>query len=142
MALKTNLHRNYATDSKKEEEGVWKEFDGGIKLKLRRLSSKASQDARKEAEKPYTSQLREKEPDTEILEKVFIQQLARGVIVDWEGVQDEDGKEIPFTPDLGVELLSDEALKDFRGEVIGFAISRDTFKAEANKDAVGNSKAS
>ncbi|MEQ8308002.1 MAG: hypothetical protein RIA09_15705 [Hoeflea sp.] len=140
MALKTNLHRNYAVDSKKEEEGVWKEFDGGIKLKLRRLSSKASQDARREAEKPYTSQLRDKEPDPDILEKVFIQQLAHGVIVDWEGIEDDDGKPVEFTPALAVELLSDEALKDFRGEVIGFAISRDTFRAASNEDAVGNSK--
>ncbi|MBB5277785.1 hypothetical protein HNR26_003874 [Rhizobium rosettiformans] len=137
MALKTNLHKNYATSSDKEENGTWQEFEGGIRLKIRRLNSQASLDARKEAEKPYTSQLRQKNPPTDILEKVLITQLAFGVIADWEGIEGEEGP-IPYSGETAFELLSDESLKDFRGEVLSFALNKDAFRAEDVKEALGN----
>jgi len=137
MALKTNLHRNYATDSDKEENGSWKNFDGGIRLKIRRLNSQASLNARREAEKPYASQLREKNPPNDILEKVLIAQLAFGVIADWEGIEGDEGP-LPYSGETAFELLSDESLKDFRGEVLSVALNKDAFRLEEVEDAVGN----
>lgn len=137
MVLKTNLHKNYATDSGKEENGTWQEFEGGIRLKLRRLNSQTALDARKEAEKPYTSQLRQKNPPSDILEKVLIAQLAFGVIADWEGIEGEDGP-IPYSGEVAFELLSDESLKDFRGEILTISLNKDTFRAEDVQGAVGN----
>ncbi|MDX0267609.1 hypothetical protein GOC13_07165 [Sinorhizobium meliloti] len=137
MVLKTNLHKNYATDSGKEENGTWQDFDGGIRLKIRRLSSQASMDARKEAEKPYTSQLRSKNPPSDILEKVLIAQLAFGVIADWEGIGGEDGP-IPYSGDVAFEILSDEELRDFRGEVLSFALNKDSFRKADVEAALGN----
>lgn len=137
MALKTNLHKNYATSSDKEENGTWQEFEGGIRLKIRRLNSQASLDARKEAEKPYTSQLRQKNPPADILEKVLVAQLAFGVIADWEGIEGDEGP-IPYSGETAFELLSDESLKDFRGEVLSFSLNKDAFRAEDVKEALGN----
>lgn len=138
MAIKTNLQRNHATDPNKQEQGSWIDIDDEISIKVRRLNSDASRKARQEAEKPYTSQLREKNPPADILEKVFVEQLARGVIADWKGIQDEEGNEIPYSGDVAVELLSDEGLADFRSEILQAAMDKKTFKLEADKAALGN----
>lgn len=94
-------------------------------------------DARKEAEKPFASQLRSKNPPNDILEKVLITQLAFGVIADWEGIEGEDGP-IPYSGEVAFEILSDEELRDFRGEVLSFALNKDSFRKADVEAALGN----
>lgn len=141
MAIKTSLQKHNAIDISKEEAGVWHDFNGDIKLRIRRLSSKLSQDARREAEKPYAAQLRAKGTDEEkqkIYDAILAQQLARGVIADWEGVTDEDGKEIPYSGDIAADIISGPEMKDFRLEVLNLAMDKDSYRAEIIEGAVGN----
>ena len=77
MAIKTNLQKHNAIDTSKEETGVWHDFAGDIKLRIRRLSSKISQNARKEAEKPYAAQLRLKEVPPEVYDSILVQRATQ-----------------------------------------------------------------
>lgn len=138
MALKTNLRKQFKTDKDKEENGIWVDFENGIRIRVRRLSSQASLNARKEAEKPYVVKVRSGKISDEIAEEIAIQQLARGVIADWEGITDENDEAVPYTPDAAYEILKDDDLKEFRAELIQISLDRDTFKADADKDALGN----
>ena len=72
MAIKTSLQKHNAVDTSKEELGVWHPFDGDIEIRIRRLSSKISQNARKEAEKPHAAALRMKETPPEVYDQILI----------------------------------------------------------------------
>lgn len=138
MAIKTNLQKHNSVDTSKEETGVWHSFDGDIEVRIRRLSSKISQNARKEAEKPYAAQLRLKETPQDVYDKILIQQIARGVISDWKGVEDEDGNAIPYSGDVAVEVISGDEMKDFRLEVLNLSMTKDAYRTEVVEEAVGN----
>lgn len=149
-----NLYKQFKTDENLEEQGIWVDFEGGVSIRIRRLSSQASVDARSEASKPYTTQIRRGALPDEVAEKIAIQQLARGVVADWKGIQkrledeagkpvlDEDGKvqwvDIPYTAEAAVEILSDENLEEFRGEIFQIAMNRDAFKSQDDDEALGN----
>ena len=138
MAIKTSLQKYNAVDTSKEELGVWHSFDGDIEIRIRRLSSKISQNARKEAEKPHAAALRTKETPPEVYDQILIQQIARGVISDWKGVTDEEGNEIPYSGDIAVEIISGDEMKDFRLEVLNLSMTKEAYRAEVVEAAVGN----
>jgi hypothetical protein len=50
----------------------------------------------------------------EIQEAVDIRLLHETVLVDWHGVEDDDGEPLPFDPDLAEDLLSDPETAVFR----------------------------
>jgi len=139
MGLKTNLLKQYKTDKDKTEQGVWVDFENGISIRIRRLSSQASINARREAEKTIVSSLRNGKLSDEQNEEIAVHQLARGVIADWKGVTGDDGTEIPYSGDAAYEILKDEDLAEFRVEILQISLNRDSFKADADKDGLGNS---
>lgn len=132
----------YATNKSQEEEGVWVDFGDGIKVKLRRMNSKYSREIRAKLEKPYASQFRGREYPMEIQENLFIMQLAKAIIVEWEGVPDaEDPKKMaPNSEDSRLAVL--KAYPDFREEVAAASMERATFQEITTKEAEKNSKTS
>lgn len=139
MKIKTNLHRQYQISADLEEQGFWYPATDEISIRIRRLSSKPSLDARKEAEKPYTSQLRANKAPEEVLEEIANKQLAYGVISDWKGVTDDEGNEVPYSGDTAYAILSDPEMKEFGADLFQQAFARDNFKAANNEEAVKNS---
>lgn len=138
--FKTNLHANYQVDTDREENGFWYQATDTIRIKIRRISSKKSADARKEAEKPYTSQLRNNTTlPSAILEEIAAKQLAFGIIADWEGIIDtETSTAIPYSGETAFAIMSDPEMKDFAGEIFQQAMARDNFKRLENEEASKN----
>ncbi len=135
---KTSLHKAYAVDTSKEENGVWQDFDEDISVCIRRLNSEASSKARDEAEKPHRINARNKALSEETMEDIATRQLAYGVIADWKGIKDEDGNEIPYSGEQAYEFLSDPELKDFRIFIFQFAADRVAYKKTLDEDSVKN----
>lgn len=149
-----NLAKQFKTDETREEQGIWVDFEGGVSIRIRRLSSQASIDARTEASKPYTTQIRRGALPDDVAEKIAIQQLARGVIADWKGItkrvedadgnpiKGEDGKvqweDVPYSVDAAVTILSDPDLEEFRGEIFQISMNRDAYKSQDDEEALGN----
>lgn len=130
------LYKRFKTDETKEEQGVWVNFGDGIKVKVRRFKSKASQDARKKLEEPFTAEIRRGPLDEKIAEDLLIRQMAMAIVVDWQGVTSEDGKELPCTFENKYEIL--KALPEFRDEIAAIAIDRDSFKASLQEEGEKN----
>ncbi len=132
----------YATDSSKEENGVWQEWDDEVSFCIRRISSDKSQKAREEAEKPHKIKARNGTLSDDTNQEIAIYQLAYGVLADWKGLADvaEDGTvtEIPFSPAKALEILSDDQYKDVRNFILQTSLDRDLYKKEADKVALGN----
>ena len=134
----------YATDTQAQESGQWVDFGDGIRVKVRRLNSKHSQETRRKLEKPYAATYRNREMPASLQEELMIKQLALSIIVDWEGVDDPDhrpteGEEqrmLPFTVDNAKRMMSQ--FSDFRDDIMTAAMEKATFQKAAREEAEGN----
>lgn len=131
----TTFYARYKTDKKLEEEGQWVDFGDGVKVKVARLNSERSIAARRKLEKPY-SKIRGSIPES-IQEEILTKQVAEAVIIAWEGVTDERGKEIECTYENKVKILNE--FKDFRFDVVTASVEAETFKAQQIEEISKNS---
>lgn len=128
------------TDDAASENGRW--FTDifapgdGISVKLRRLQSKKSANYRSLLMKKYQRYSKGGEYPPEIEERMLIEQMAGCIIVDWNGILDRDGKEIPFSQNAALLLAKHQ---DFRVPLVQRAMSADNFRVEARKEVEGNS---
>ena len=76
----SKLWQRFATNEDTEENGVWVNFGDGIRVKVRRLKSRKSQEVRKELDKPFTNEIRRGSLDTKTAEDLLVKQIASGVI--------------------------------------------------------------
>lgn len=135
---KTSIFDLYETDDNAEEDGKWfSEFGPEIQLKLRRFSSAKSRKVRDSLFKgPLKVYKTAEKIPTSLSEELTARHLAEGIVVDWKGVYDRDGNEIPFSPDRAADLFL--KLKDFATEVILVAVNMDNFRKEKVDEIVGN----
>lgn len=131
----SKFYDRYKTDKKLEEEGQWVDFGDGVKVKVARLNSERSLAVRRKLEKPY-SKIRGSIPE-DIQEEILTKQVAEAIIIAWEGVSDENGKEIECTYENKVKILKD--FKDFRFDVVTASVEAETFKAKQNEEVLKNS---
>lgn len=141
MAVSPLLTR-FSNDTSKEEAGVWTDFGDGIRVKIRRIRSKKSQDVRKELDQPHVGDIRRGALPDNIAEDLLLKQTAAGVIADWEGIdfgnhaKDFDLPEgsIPYTPENAYKVL--KALPELRDEILQVSMSAESFRKVFLEDQV------
>jgi len=135
------------TDTAAEEEGRWFLNIYGdktnIDVKLRRMTSKRSLEARRRLDKGYKKHIKNGVCPDHVLEKILIEQLAEAVLVDWKGIkvpETVDGKrvavELPYSKEAAKMLL--EKLPNFRLAIIMMSQDIDNFRIEDREDTVKN----
>jgi hypothetical protein len=127
----------YTTNKEAEEEGVWVDLGDGIEIKVRRIKSPTSRKVLRQLQAPYehmrrTGRSLPESVETEITRKW----AAHGLLVDWKGVGDKDGKNLPFSPDNALKVLQE--FDDFADDVAYFAREVETFRAKSLEDAAKN----
>ena len=132
----------YNTDRNLEEGGVWVDFGDGLKVKIRRLTSKHSRETRRKLEKPYAAQFRNRDMPDSLQEELLNKQVAKSVVIDWEGVVNPEKPEekLPCTEDNVLMMV--QKFPEFRDDILTAAMERTTFEKEMRKDAEKNSKSS
>ena len=73
----------------------------------------------------------------EINEKIAVEQMANGVLVDWKNIFDDDGKEMPYSVATCKSLLA--KLPELRLAIAGASLDMDNFRTETRNDVLGNS---
>lgn len=136
------LSRHYAYDEDRAEEGVWVPFKGDVEFKLRHFGSRKSRDVREDLERPHVAAIKRDAASEELMEELAIEQLARAIIVDWKGVKDMEGNDIPCTYDNRKALVSDKSMKALVAEIIQVAIDNETFNAGLDEELEKNSETS
>lgn len=131
-------------DSDAVENGKWFSGDeiwgpklGHVRIKLRRMTSKASQKVRRDLELKYAKYQDNKGgyPE-EIDQRMLNEQMAHAIIVDWKNIIDKDGKLIPYSREAAYMLC--QKLPDFRGPLVAKAIAVDNFRNEEQQKLEGN----
>lgn len=132
------LKRNTAAD----KDGQWvtdiPQMDD-LKLRVRGLSSPFVMECRARKERKITRAERERDgtlkPDVSI--RIFSEVLHEAVLLDWENLRD-DGKQIPYDPQLAQQLISSAETSPFREAVVWAAQVVEREEAEIKEDLAKN----
>jgi hypothetical protein len=135
------IYQHYATDEQAEIDGVWVELGEGARIKVARVGNPSYEKVLRQLKKPYRNITRAGgEIPREALDKITIEATAEALLLDWQGLDDEDGTAIPYSKEAAKRLLGE--LKDFRETVVRLALEAETFRAEALEAAAKNSESS
>ena len=131
-----------ATDVKKENEGVWHDYDGGLRLKIARLNNEDHQQFMLEQRRKLNQSQRfgvGGEISKAELKRLTIEGMALHILVGWECMV-EDGKTLAYSLEEAVRIIT-KYPKFFR-LVEEEAMDDANFKIESDADELGNSESS
>lgn len=128
-----------AIDSERESEGVWVDYEAGIKLKIARMNNPDYERRMKRRSKFFQVKYRRGQtPDPEELNPLINDAMAHHILVDWKDVEDDDGKPLPYSPAKALEIFEDPKYADFRSFVLQVSQEQELFRKEEVEDAAGN----
>jgi hypothetical protein len=126
----------YATDDKKENEGVEIPLGGGASMTVARMPNEKYSKILVERHEANQEMMRglPKEQADKLDRDTFITILADTVLLDFKGISFK-GKALKYTRDNAIKLLQ---IKDFRVKVITEAQNLDNFRVKLDGDDAGN----
>jgi hypothetical protein len=122
-------------DKKAEVEGIWQNIGDGVSVKVARIGSTEYQKEFQRISKPHKRAIRRGVLNDDVAEKLLIKVMAKTVLLDWKGLE-EDGKEIPYSEENAVRILTD--YRDLRDYVSDIANDMEAFKKEDDEEAEKN----
>ena len=132
--------KSIAADLSKQNNGDWVETEWrGVRLKVKSTNYKAYTDACDQAvldlkktlgRQPYRSE------STPIINRL----VGTFLLLDWEGI-DEGTTPLPYTPEVGMQYVTDTAYQAFADQVIFAAMKVGVGEAKFNETAIKNSAA-
>lgn len=132
------IYSKYETDEKAEIEGTWIDLGDGAKIKIARLQNPRHREVLENLQKPFALNLRAgvKIPEADA-RRTGDEAIAKTILLDWQGIEDNQGNPIPYTEANAFKVLTD--LKEFREVVVNLAFAHDTFRKEVLEQAAKNS---
>jgi hypothetical protein len=134
----------YGTDAESEVSGIKVEFGEGKHIVLARAGGENDKFSRAMEIKgrPYKRQISKGTIDEKVLRKIMIEAFADTVVKGWEGMTDAAGKELPYSRENAIKLMTD--LPDLFDELIDTATNSINFQElTGDEDAdSGNSRKS
>jgi hypothetical protein len=126
------------SDPELEREGVWQDYELGIRVKVARMGNQAFDECVRKLSEPHLSGFRRNKLPSEVLERITKQAVARHILLGWEGIDGEDGKPLPYSEETALEILNDPALADFYKFVLLAANEAELFRRKDMEEAAGN----
>lgn len=135
MALKFS---EFVTNNAKELDGVWCDIGEGARLLIARAGNPDHENAVAQLERDYRSQslAGDGELAPDVRRKIAIQALAKTILKGWEGLVDDNGGEMPYSPEAALQLLSQA--RDFRNLVSNLSMDRRRYQDAQNGTTLGN----
>ena len=122
------------------DDGVWKTYSGA-RIKIGRAGSTEWLREQENLERPYKKKIEKGTLSAVVKRDLNVRNLARTILLDWDGVLGEGEKPVSYTEELGFQLLSENP--EFLEFVMDVALDNDNFKSEQeNKIAKKSAKLS
>lgn len=138
-----NLYKQFSTDKKAEQEGVWLtyELDDGnsVEFKVARIgrSNKNYIKVLEKKTRPHRHALSTNTMSDSKANKIQLEVFVEAVLLDWKGIVKEDGTEFVCNRENAIKLFSD--LPDLYDSLKDQAEAASTFKNEELEDDAKNS---
>ena len=136
--VRESLYDRFKTDQTLEVSGKWLDYGKYGKLRVARAggaNTRFSQTLEFKT-REYREEIDDGTIDMDLANTLMIETFAESVILDWEDVIGEDGKEIPFSSENVTKLFTD--MPDFWANVREKASSMNTYKNKKVAKDVGN----
>jgi hypothetical protein len=133
---KYSIYDYYATDVNLENDGVVVELAPGLEVTIRSTLSEKYLRTFERLRKPYEKLLKNgnklsQDQNLQIMQKA----IAQAILIDWKGVYDREGNEIPFSTENALKILSDPQMMRFLEDIYEAANSKATFEEEEIEEA-------
>jgi len=112
----------------KAEDGATIDMGDGLKVTVARIGSKRYQDVIKKLTAPYQRQIRNKTLGDDVYEDLLDKALVDGALIKWEGLEDDNGVNIPFSREKALELFKNPEYKDFKEAISDLANEQEVFR--------------
>ncbi len=127
------------TEPRAETEGVAVEILPGLVVTVRSTATPAYRNAQARLLRPLARVVAAGMPiPAERQDEITARLLAEEVVVDWDGVADDAGQPIPFSPACAFEIFRDPAYRPFRDLVFEAANTAETFRRQFVEDVAKN----
>lgn len=125
----------YKYDSIKEEQGVWFENSEGLKLKIARAGNPKAAALTRKLGVENQRRLR-RTNNADLVDDLAKQVVAKHILLDWDNLEDDDGKPIQHTSAKALEFFRE--YNDFYLEVMEYASRDDEYRESIVDEAVKN----
>ncbi len=132
-----DIKKRFATDVKKETEGVWVDIGDGMRLKIARLGNKNYTSRFQELLRPYRAQARAGTLAQDLAEKLYNDALAETILVGWEGIE-LDGETLTYSRENALRLIQE--LPDFKTTVTEIANTMEAYREADIAAGIKNSE--
>lgn len=142
MKFDTTGIESYITDPESEAvKGSWLNFPGGRRFRVKRAggANKKFTRAFNAATRPYKRQMDAGTMDDDLGDEIMRDLYARTIIMDWEGIKDAEGNDVPFTQDNVKAFFAQ--FPELFNEVVKLSNDLNTFaeyKVREAEEALGN----
>lgn len=124
-----NLYNSFETDKDLETKGVWVEYGDGTPAFLVARAGGANKSytvKTKKLTKAYRRAIQTETLSDDIADRIYMESFYKTVILDWKGVEDREGEDLPFSLDNMKKLFTDlpELWADLRDQATSIAIFR------------------
>ena len=133
-----------ATDTEKAADGTWIEYcpamgddDQPLELKIARLGNPAYNQRLQALIRPHRRKVRAGFEGE--LEPFVKQAVAEHCLVDWRGMYEDTGKEVKYSREMSVEILTDPRYSDLYDFVMDFAGDASAYREIGIEESAGNS---
>lgn len=131
----SSLYKTFKTDKNLETAGVDLSYGENSKgeemlITIARAGggNKAFQKAMAAKTRPLRRQIETDTASDQVLTKIVIEVYAETVVLDWKGIEDEHGNDLPFSKENVIKLFTD--LPDFFADVRSQAQEISIFRAD------------
>lgn len=124
------------TDPKKTG-GVWVEIAEGFRVKVKRSNSPEYREALARLGQDVSFSIRKGFDASKRTNAILARAMAETIIVDWEGLEDDNGQPIPFSVSAAEKAFTD--YPDLMEWVAEISEDHARFRADRIEAAVGNS---
>ena len=126
---------NFKTDKNAEQEGVWVDYGSGFRVKLGRVGNRKFKEFMLKRGKPHMRKMQQGTMDADTADVLMREAIAQTILLDWEGLLDDNGKPIPYSKEEAKKALE---IDDFYQEIFDLAQQRELFSVQDDADALGN----
>ena len=129
-------------DVEKMEDGVWERITEDFEVRVGHQNTPAYTAFLHKHARGHGRAFLKGTLDAKAIESItplIKEATARHLLLDWRGLQDDDGEEIPFSTKKAVELLTDPAYSSLFTMITEISQDETLFRAVQDEDDAGNS---
>lgn len=135
--MSTNIDKMFGTDKNIEKNGIVLDY-GEFQLTVARAggSNQAYNKRLEQITKPYRRAIENETMDQKLSMDILMQVYAETVVLGWEGVTDDKGKDVPFSKEACLRMFQNN--QDFFLDVQSQATKMVLFKKNIQEIEAGN----